>query len=141
MQLPLVTITFNGHDIDIKDWLAGIDAPETFKKKWGPEQPYRDEAKKYLTGLVLNMVVDIKGYGFWAYNHILGVIFLGWRNVNLEMVKQGLATVYRGSQPCGFDVTPYREAETEARKAGRGIWSRGEKYVSPKKWRERKKKK
>ena len=57
------------------------------------------------------------------------------------MVKQGLAEVYRGKYPCGFDITPYRQAETEAFKAGRGMWSQGEKYVSPKEWRERQKKK
>ena len=98
---------------------------------------FADFKHVYLAGLILNKAVDIKGYGFCPYNRILGVIFLDRKNINLEMVRQGLAVVYRGRQPCGFDIVPYREAETEARKAGRGIWSRGEKYVSPKEWRER----
>ena len=73
--------------------------------------------------MILNRVVDIKGHGFCPYNRILGVIFLNEKNINLEMVKQGLAVVYRGRQPCGFDITPYREAEMDARKTGRSVWS------------------
>ena len=135
------TVKSNGHGIDIKVRLAGIDAPEIFRKTRDPGKSYGNKAKKYLTGLILNRVVDIKGYGFCPYNRILGVIFLDRKNINLEMVKQGLAVVYSGRQPRGFDITPYREAEMEARKAGRGMWSRGGKYISPKEWRERKKKK
>ena len=134
------TVKSKGHDIDIKVRLAGIDSPETSKKKRDPGQPCGDEAKKYLTGLILNRVVDIRGYGFCPYNRILGVIFLDRKNINLEMVKQGLAVVYSGRQPRGFDITPYREAEMEARKAGRGMWSRGGKYISPKEWRVSKRK-
>ena len=71
----------------------------------------------------MNRVVDIKGYGICPYNRILGVIFLDRKNINLEMVKQGLAAVYKGRQPYGFDITTYRQAEIEAKKAGRGMWS------------------
>ena len=56
------------------------------------------------------------------------------------MLKQGLAEVYRGKHPHGFDVTPYQKAEVEAREAERGVWSQGE-YISPKKWRKRHRKK
>ena len=60
---------------------------------------------------------------------------LDGRNVNLEMLHQGLAEVYRGKHPHGFDITPYEQAEVDAREAGCGIWSQDEKYVSPKEWR------
>jgi endonuclease YncB( thermonuclease family) len=45
------------------------------------------------------------------------------KNINLEMGRAGLAIAYRGRLPKGFDLTPYLEAETEAREAKRGMWS------------------
>ena len=129
------TVKVIGHDIEIKVRLVGIDAPETFKKKRHPGQPFTQESQKYLAGLVLYKTVDIKGYGLGRYNRILGLIHLNGKNINLEMVKAGLAEVYRGRFPRGFDPEPYLQAEAEARKAGRGMWSLGDRYVSPKEWR------
>lgn len=83
----------------------------------------------------MNKVVEIKGCGLDRYNRILGVIFLEGKNINLEMVKAGLAEVYRGKLPKGFDSTPCLKAEAEAREAKRGMWSQGDKYISPKEWR------
>ena len=34
------------------------------------------------------------------------------------MIKSGLAEVYRGKPPRGFDTAPYRQAEEEARDLG-----------------------
>ena len=124
-----------GHDIEINVRLAGIDAPETSREKRDPGQPFSQQAKKYLSGLVLNKFVDIKGYGLGRYNRVLGVIHLGDRNINLEMVRAGLAEVYRGKPPKGFDTAPYLEAEKRAREAKTGMWSLGDKYISPKDWR------
>lgn len=129
------TVKAQGHDIEITVRLVGIDAPETSRKKKEPGQPYSQKAKKYLAGLVLNKTVDIKGYGLDRYNRILGVIYLNKHNINLEMVKAGLAEVYRGKPARGFDNGPYLEAEKRARKTKIGIWSLGDKYVSPKDWR------
>ena len=129
------TVKAQGHDIQIKVRLVGIDAPETSKKKRDPGQPYSQKAKKHLAGLVLNKTVDIKGYGLDRYNRILGVISHDGKNINLEMVKAGLAEVYRGKPPRGFDIDPYLEAETRAREAKTGMWSLGDKYISPKDWR------
>ena len=85
--------------------------------------------------MILNKTVDIKGYGLGPYNRILGVIFLNGMNVNLEMIRAGLAEVYRGKPPKGFDIAPYRQAEKEAQEMKRGMWRLGDKYISPKDWR------
>lgn len=129
------TIKAQGHDIEIKVRLVGIDTPETSKKKRQPGQPYSQKAKEYLAGLILNKTVDIKGYGMGPYNRILGVIYLDGKNINLEMVKAGLAEVYRGIAPHKFNLLPYWQAEKEAKDDKRGMWSLGDKYVSPKAWR------
>ncbi len=49
--------------------------------------------------MVLYKTVDIKGYGLDRYGRILGVVFVDGKNVNLELVKSGLAEVYRGKPP------------------------------------------
>jgi len=115
--------------------LVGIDAPEKSRKKNEPGQPYSTKATKYLASLVLKKTITIKEYGTDRYGWILGVVFVNGTNVNLEMVKAGLAEVYRGRQPRYFNVKMYKDAETEAKNAGRGMWSLGDKYISPRDWR------
>jgi micrococcal nuclease len=129
------TIKAEGHDIEIMVRLVGIDAPETSRKKHEPGQPFSQQATKHLTGLVLNQIVEIKAYGMDRYNRVLGVIFIDGMNVNLEMVKAGLAEVYRGTHAPGFDPIPYDQAEKEAKDAKRGMWVQGDKYLSPREWR------
>jgi micrococcal nuclease len=51
------------------------------------------------------------------------------------MVKAGLAEVYHGLTPKGLNLSPYWQAEKEAREAKKGMWSQGNKYISPKDWR------
>jgi hypothetical protein len=74
-------------------------------------------------------------YGNDRYGRTLGVVYVDGKNVNLEMVKAGLSEVYRGKPAKGFDNGPYQKAEDEARCAGIGMWSLGDKYISPKDWR------
>jgi len=85
--------------------------------------------------MVLNKQVFIKGYGLGPYNRILGVVYVGKKNVNLELIKAGLAEVYKGKPPRGFDLSPYLTAEAQAKSQKRGMWSLGDKYISPKDWR------
>jgi micrococcal nuclease len=103
--------------------LAGIVTPGISRIERGQGQTYNQRAKKYLTELLLDRVVDIKGYGLDHYDRILGVVFLEGKNINLEMVRAGLAEVYRGKPLTGFDLEPYRKVEEEARRAKRGIWT------------------
>ena len=128
-----VKVAGNGENMTIR--LVGIDAPETSKKKNQPGQPFSRKSTKYLANLVLNKSVEVKSYGTDRYGRTLGVVFVDGKNVNLEMVKAGLAEVYRGKPAGGLDLEPYWKAEAEAKKAGIGMWSLGDKYISPKEWR------
>ena len=65
--------------------------------------------------MVLNQTAEIKEYGSDRYGRILAVVFLGGKNINLEMIKAGLAEVCRGGHASGFDRTLYEEAEKKAR--------------------------
>lgn len=115
--------------------LVGIDAPETSKTKHEPGQPFSQTSTKHLAGLILNRSADVKPYGKDRYGRVLGEVFLDGKNINLEMIKVGLAEVYRGTPASGQELDPYWKAEEEARKAGRGMWVQGDKYVSPRDWR------
>jgi len=115
--------------------LVGIDAPEISHKKNEPGQPFSQQSTKHLAGLVLNKVVDIKSHGPDRYGRTLGEVFLDGNNINLEMVKSGLAEVYRGTPAKGQNMEPYWKAEEVARRGGKGMWVQGVKYISPREWR------
>ena len=115
--------------------LVGIDTPEKSRKKGLPGQPYSQKATKFLAGLVLGKQVSIESYGTDRYERVLGVVWLGQINVNLEMVKNGYAEVYRGRPAKGFDNDPYWESEAQAKDRKLNIWSLGDDYVSPRAWR------
>ena len=66
-------------------------------------------------------------------------IYLDDMNVNLRMVQVGLAEAYKGQPAKGFNTGPYRYAEEKARFEGVNMWSQGDKYVSPRTWRKRRK--
>jgi len=129
------TLGVGGRGIELKVRLAGIDAPEISRSRRNTGQPYSGQAKRYLSGLVLNKIINVDRYGIDPDNRVLGVIYVGTKNVNLELVKAGLAEVSRGKPPKGLDLRPYLQAENEARKAAKGMWSMGDKYISPKDWR------
>lgn len=69
--------------------LLGINSPEK-------GELYYEEAKKFLEDSVLNEKVYLE-FGtkrYDQYNRILGFVFLGNKNMNIELVKQGFANVY-----------------------------------------------
>jgi micrococcal nuclease len=129
------TVKATNNDVKMTIRLVGIDAPETSKKKNQPGQPFSQNSTKYLVSLVLKKSVEVKSYGTDRYGRTLGIVFVGDKNVNLEMVKAGLSEVYRGKTADGLDLKPYWDAESGAKKAGIGMWSLGDKYISPKEWR------
>jgi micrococcal nuclease len=118
--------------------LVGIDTPEKSRKNNEPIQPYSPKAAKFLAGLVLDKHVLIESYGIDRYGCVLGVVWLGNTYVNLGMVRNGYAEVYRGRPAPGFDNDPYWQAEAQAKAEKLNIWSLGDAYVSPKEWRQRK---
>jgi len=103
--------------------LAGIVPLKILRINRGQKQTESHHARNYLAKLVLGKVVDIKGYGLDQYERVLGVVFLKGKNINLEMVRAGVAEVYKGNHPVGLNLVPYRKVEEEAREAKRGIWA------------------
>ncbi len=117
--------------------MVGIDAPETSKTKGEAGQPFSGRARRHLAGRILDRCVQFDAYGDDRYGRLLAVIHLEGTNINLEMVRLGLAEHYGGRTPEGFDRRPYRKAETAARRSKRGMWVQGEHYRSPLDWKHR----
>jgi len=115
--------------------LLGIDAPETSKGKGEPGQPYSQKARRHLAGLVLNRAVTLAVYGEDRYHRTLAVVYCDMIDINQAMLQAGLAEVYRGRTPDGFDKTPYLETEAQARQTKTGMWRQGADYVSPIRWK------
>ena len=91
--------------------LQGIDAPEK-------KQAFGNASRKFLSGLVANREVRVTYAKRDRYGRILGTVFVDGRDINLEMLKAGMAWHYKK-----YDTNPtYAKAETEARTARRGLW-------------------
>ena len=93
--------------------LVGIDAPETGKEKGVPGQPYSRKSQRRLKELVLDQPVRLNRFGQDAYNRVLAELFVptppalrtatpaSSLNVNLQLVREGLAAVYGGRLRAG----------------------------------------
>jgi len=118
--------------------LAGIDAPEFYVDNPQLSQPFAKKAKDYLASLIQDKYIRIKAYGGEIGKYVIGKVFLGSKNINLEMIKAGYAEVYRGKSPPKLNLEPYRIAESKARSAKTGMWVQGKDYESPWAWCKRK---
>ena len=123
-----------GYGLDLMVRLVGIDTPECGRGKV-PAQPFCEKATLFLKKRADGRKVRLKTYGTGGYNRQLAEIFVDGENVNLALVRAGLAEVYQGKPAKGLDRTRYNKAESYARKKKLGIWSLGAKYISPRKWR------
>jgi len=108
----------------VKVRLEGIDAPEL-------KQAFGTRAKQALSDLVFGKQVLVKVTGHDRYKRTLGRIICGGLDVNLQMVKRGLAWRYdKYSKEAALGA-----AQAEARTAARGLWSDPH-PVPPWEWRE-----
>ncbi|MDX1738090.1 MAG: thermonuclease family protein, partial [Alphaproteobacteria bacterium] len=100
---------------------------------------YSEMAMAYLEALVLNKTVEIKTYSTDRHNTTLGVVYVEGININLKMLKRGLAEVHSKDLPKDFDLKPYYWHEAAAKNSRRHMWRQGDKYISPREWRKRQK--
>ena len=105
----------------LKIRLYGIDAPEIPHGKI-PGQPMGAESTAALRYKVFNKEVRIAVLDFDKHKRIVAMLWLGNRNINIEMVREGYAEAYRE-----FLKNPYLsmfvEAERDAQTAKKGIWA------------------
>lgn len=106
--------------------LYGVDAPER-------NQPGGTEATRALTTLVDGKRVQIEPQNQDRYNRMVGVVYLGNRDINGAMIERGHAWAYR--RYLRRSETQYCKLEQSARSRQLGVWA-GQ-AVAPWRWRTR----
>lgn len=128
-----VTKIVDGDTIDvqlssgpIRVRLHGVDTPER-------GQPWGKESTGALTGLVGGKEVYIEPFEQDRYDRMIGIVYRGDLNVNLELVKRGHAWAYRKyMRKADSDLCIL---EAAARTAKRGLWAAKERPIAPWEWR------
>lgn len=111
--------------------LSGIDTPEK-------KQPFGRKAKEHLSGLVAGQGVVVEWKKRDRYGRVVGKIIHDDRDVNLAMVRAGLAWWYwkYAGEQSPVDRQLYEAAEERARSEKRGLWVDPE-PMPPWEWRRR----
>jgi len=109
--------------------LACIDAPEM------AQSPYGTQARAALQAMApVGSSVTVKGGERDRYGRTVAEIWRGNTRVNLELVRQGDAFVYR-QYLSGCDRNAYLSAERQAESARLGVWSAPGGITKPWDWR------
>ena len=115
----------NASNEQVKVRMAEIDAPES-------KQPYGTRARQALSEMVFGKEVSLQVRDTDRYGRTVARVFEGQVDVNAELVSKGAAWVYR-------QYSRDRQLlilESEARVAGRGVWSLPEaERMPPWEWR------
>jgi len=111
----------------VKVRLYGIDCPETEKgnKRTGKAskqgQPYGEEAFRALQGKLQRQRVRLDVMDVDRYGRTVSIVWLGNRNIELEMVAEGWAWAYRQYLDRPY-ASEYINAEEQARAKKLGLW-------------------
>jgi endonuclease YncB( thermonuclease family) len=117
----LTVLTSSNQQVKIR--LAGIDTPEK-------AQPFGNKAKQALAALAFQKYVTVDVETKDRYGRSVGKITANGTDVNAELVKQGMAWVYRRYTN---DQKLYA-LEADAKQAKRGLWAT-EHPIEPWLWR------
>ncbi len=104
----------------LKVRLYGIDAPETARPD-RPGQPYGAVARRVLMYKLLGRVVTVEPIEQDKYGRLVGVVRLDGRDIDAEMVAEGLAWAYREYLRAPYAAT-YLALEGNARRRRLGLW-------------------
>ena len=92
--------------------LSSIDAPER-------HQAFGTRSREHLAQMVFERHVRVEEHGSDRYGRVIGVLHVGGVNANQAMVSAGYAWAYRQY----LNDSAMVRLETQARRAGRGLWS------------------
>jgi micrococcal nuclease len=97
--------------------LAGIDAPER-------KQPFGQRSKQYLASQIAGQDVIVDWDKHDRYHRIVGKIIYDGQDVDLAMVRAGLAWWYRhyAHEQSAADRVLYEDAEDKAKAERKGLW-------------------
>jgi micrococcal nuclease len=106
------TVTVLVDRVQVKVRLWGIDAPEK-------AQAFGQRSREHVSSLVFGRQVRVEVWGRDRYDRTLGRIYVDATDVNLQMVRAGMAWWYQKYSPKAQDI---EVAEQQARSAKLGLW-------------------
>jgi micrococcal nuclease len=124
LETATVARVVDGDTIELADGrrvrYIGINTPER-------DQPYYQEATDANRQLVENREVQLEFDvdTFDQYGRSLAYVWVNGSMANWEIVQRGFANVFTVPPNVRYDET-FRQAEREAREAGRGLWAPSE---------------
>lgn len=125
-----VTRVFDGDTIEVRGLgrvrFHEIDTPEK-------NQPYGDAARSALAGKIAGKRVRVEVFDTDRYGRKVAKVWLGDRDINRELVREGHAWAYRQYLWDGSLIAD----ERAARQAGMGLWADSRRPVPPWEWRRR----
>jgi micrococcal nuclease len=104
----------------LKVRLYGIDAPET-RKPDKPGQPFGDISRRTLMYKIMGRRISAEIVDIDQYKRAVAVIRYEGRDINREMVAEGMAWAYRQYLQGPYE-SEYINSETRARSRRTGIW-------------------
>jgi endonuclease YncB( thermonuclease family) len=104
----------------LKVRLYGIDAPET-RKPDQPGQPFGDASKRTLMKKIMGRQVSAEIITVDQYKRVVAVIRSANRDINREMVAEGMAWAYRQYLHAPY-TSEYIGSESRARSQQAGLW-------------------
>lgn len=104
----------------VKVRLYGIDAPET-RKPDRPGQPFGSQSRRVLMYKLLGREVRLEVRERDQYQRAVAVVYQGGRDINAEMVAEGMAWAYRHYLE-GAYASRYIGLEEQARRRRLGLW-------------------
>ena len=125
-----ITVSESGHRVTVR--LGCIDAPES------AQSPFGGMARSALQALVpVGTKVTIQGRKKDRYGRTVSEVFRETTNINLKLVQEGQAFVYRQYLQ-GCDREAYLKAERAAEASRAGVWSVTGGLTRPWDWRKKK---
>ncbi|KAB0671328.1 thermonuclease family protein [Oryzomonas sagensis] len=107
-------------DSRLKVRLYGIDAPETTKPD-SPGQPFGEISRRTLMYKIMGRQVSVEVMDVDQYRRTVAVIRYGGRDINRDMVAEGMAWAYRQYLQ-GPYASEYIGVEELARARHKGLW-------------------
>ena len=95
--------------------LIGINTPEK-------QMPFHQEATNYLKQQIQNKTIQLETYGIDKYSRTLAYIFLDDKNINKQILQQGLGTLYYYEKDQHYKEL--KQAEEFARLNQKGLWQK-----------------
>ena len=107
-----VTVLHDGRNEKIR--LYGIYCPEH-------QQDFSQKAKEFTSKMVFGKIIEVRPMATDRYGRTVGIVNIGEKSLNEELVKAGLAWVYMQNCKESF-CSRWKKFQDDARRAKLGLW-------------------